>query len=128
MFDHTIWISSAYLEWDIERGAKTRTGERSISHQRAFNPKAFQTGSWQCPVNIYEIFVSHRPTEANFPSYLTIRPTNAGNICYFPRPLGKNKLVGEFLSKAAPFLNLENLQNKKSRSKKSLTILLEKHR
>ena len=67
------------------------------------------------------VFVSHRPIEANdgnFPFYLTIRPTNAGNIWYFPRPLGKNKL-GEFLSKAAPFVNLENLHNKKSRSKVS---------
>ena len=110
-----------YLEWDIERGTKTRTGERSTSHQRAFNPKAFETGSWQCPVNICEIFISHRPIEANdgnFPFYLAIRPTNAGNIWYFPRPLGKNKL-GEFLSKAAPFVNLENLHNKKSRSKVS---------
>ena len=88
-----------YLEWDIERGTKTRTGERSTSHQRAFNPKAFETGSWQCPVNIYEIFVSHRPIEANdgnFPFYLAIRPTNAGNIWYFPLPLGKNKLGNSF--------------------------------
>ena len=32
-----------YLEWDTERGTKTRTGENSTSHQRSFNPKAFQT-------------------------------------------------------------------------------------
>ena len=44
-----------YLEWDTERGSKTRTGEKTSSHQRAFNPKAYKTGSWDCPVATYEI-------------------------------------------------------------------------
>lgn len=42
-----------YLEWDTERGSKTRTGEKMSSHQRAFNPKAYETGSWDCPVATY---------------------------------------------------------------------------
>ena len=53
-----------FLEWDKERGSKTRTGEKSSSHQRAFNPKAFQNNTWLCPVTVYEAFVSHRPEEA----------------------------------------------------------------
>ena len=54
-----------YLEWDIERGTKTCTGERSTSHQ-----KPSKRGSWQYPVNIYEMFVSLRPIEANVGIFL----------------------------------------------------------
>lgn len=44
-----------YLEWDKERGSKTRTGEKSNSHQRSFNPRAYATSTDRCPVRVYEL-------------------------------------------------------------------------
>ena len=106
-----------YLEWDTERGSKTRTGEKTSSHQRAFNPKAYETGSWDCPVVTYEHFCQHRPADAKMPNspffLAAIKPSQIkDDIWFFSRPLGKNKL-GEFLSKAAPALGITD----KSRSK-----------
>lgn len=106
-----------YLEWDTERGSKTRTGEYS-SHERSFNPKAYETGEWDCPVNTYKHFLSHRPVTANednSPFFLSNIPTQyiKNEIWYYPRPLGKNKL-GEILSKASKLLGNNN---NKSRNK-----------
>ena len=42
-----------YLVWLTERSTKTRTGERPLGHKRAFNPKAFATGTERCPVNFF---------------------------------------------------------------------------
>ena len=63
-----------YLESDKEkRGSKPRTGEQSYSHQHSFNPRAYETGTDRCPVNIYEHFVNHRPgcsKESDSPFFL----------------------------------------------------------
>ena len=106
-----------YLEWDTERGTKTRTGESS-SHQRLFNPKAYASNSWQCPIRTYEAFVSHRPRDANHedsPFYLTVKPQVHINsdVWFYPRPLGKNK-IGSLLKNAAELLQTDT---GKSRSK-----------
>ena len=42
-----------YLVWLTERSTKTRTGERPFGQKRAFNPKAFATGTERCPVNFF---------------------------------------------------------------------------
>ena len=107
-----------YLEWDKERGSKTRTGEKTSSHQRSFNPKAYETGSWDCPVTTYEKFIEHRPLEAknsDSPFFLSVIPPQQikNKIWYFPRPLGKNK-IGEILGNASKLLKNDN---NKSRSK-----------
>ena len=98
-----------FLEWDKERGSKTRTGEVSNSHQRAFNPRAYATGGSQCPIKIYKEFVSKRPLDANTdnsPFFLAMVPDiklKDGQPWYYNRPLGKNKL-GEFMSNASRHL------------------------
>ena len=50
-----------YLEWEKERGTKTRTGESSYSHQRAYNPRAYAIAGPKCPVKTDKNFVRHRP-------------------------------------------------------------------
>ena len=68
-----------YLEWDKERGTKTRTGESSYSHQHSCNPKAYATGGSRCPVKIFENFVNHRPETSkknDSPFFLTVIPPN----------------------------------------------------
>lgn len=111
-----------YLEWDKERGSKTRTGETSNTHQRAFNPCAYATGGPQCPVEIYKIFVSKRPIESknnDSPFFLAMVPNDKlqhTQPWYYNRPLGKNKL-GEFLSKAPSYLQSISQNSTTSRSK-----------
>ena len=108
-----------YLEWDKERGSKTRTGEQSYSHQRSFNPRAYETGTDRCPVNIYEHFVSHRPgcsKERDSPFFLSVIPPDhvKSNIWYYDCPLGKNS-IGKFLSDVSHIL--QSTSNTCSRSK-----------
>ena len=101
-----------YLEWDRERGTKTRTGENSSSHQRAFNPKAYETGGDRCVVNLYKEFLRRRPAaskQSDSPFFLAMIP-KANIKCdlwYFNRPLGANS-IGKFMSDAKMFLNDKN--------------------
>ena len=94
-----------YLEWDKGRGSKTRTGEKSNSRQRAFNPHAYQSGN----VRIYELFCKKRPEESKMsdsPFFLQMVPkqhVSPGKPWYYNRPLGKN-MLGDFLSQAALLL------------------------
>ena len=55
-----------YLEWNVLRGSKTFSGEIASCRdkQRTFNPKIFETSGERCPINIYQEFVRHRPTDA----------------------------------------------------------------
>ena len=100
---------SEYLEWDVERGSKTRTGESSGAHQRSFNPRAYSTeNKQQCPLNLYKEFVKRRPMSScrlDAPFFLAMIPQERINshVWYYDRPLGKN-LLGEFLSKATAAL------------------------
>ena len=80
-----------YLEWDRERGTKTRTGENSYSHQRAFNPKAFAIEGSKCPVKTYKKFIKHRPKESkekDSPFFLTVlgRPLKPRKLGLYLRP------------------------------------------
>ena len=126
-----------FLEWDKERGSKTRTGEVSKSHQRAFNPRAFETGGKQCPIKNYKTFISKRPLESktdDSPFFLTMVPDNRvkdGEPWYYNRPLGKNEL-GEFLSKALEHLpSSSNRRTSRSKvtnhscRKTSISLMLE---
>ena len=102
-----------YLIWLTERSTKTRTGERPLGHKRAFNPKAFATGTERCPVNFFKQFASHRPIkmcEDDAPLFLQIRHNidyNSETIWFYDKPLGKNS-IGQFMSKARTILNSEN--------------------
>ena len=100
-----------FLEWDKERGTKTRTGENSYSHQRAFNPRAYETKTPRCPVFLYEKFISHRPDDSkksDSPFFLTVVPAHKiqNDIWYYNRPLGKNSL-GKFMSEAKDVLGVK---------------------
>ena len=45
-----------FLEWDVERGSKPRSGEMSGAHQRSFNPRAHSIeNKQQCPVVPYPV-------------------------------------------------------------------------
>ncbi len=109
-----------YLEWDKERGSKTRTGESSYSHQRSFNPKAFETNDPRCPVKTFEKFDSLRPAESkelDSPFFLQILPDScvSSGTWYHNRPMGHNA-IGNMLSGAKIVLG-DN--SKTSRSKVS---------
>ena len=105
--DHTL---AEYLVWITERSTKTRTGERPMGHQRAFNPKAFSTGTDRCPVEIFKKFVSHRPPtmcEDDSPLFLGVRFNinfETERTWYLTRPLGVNS-IGKFLSEASSTLS-----------------------
>ena len=86
-----------YLEWDTERGTKTRPGSKA-GHQRSFNPTAHQFNTSRCPVQLYKEYVKRRPVEACHPDsrfYLTPIPIERikGEKWFYATPLGKNKLA-----------------------------------
>ena len=104
-------LSGTYLLWDIERGAKTRTGATVQGQNRAFDPRAYATGGPRCPVMIYSLYKSHRPAAAltdESPFYLELRREGkfdySKDVCWYKAaPLGKNEL-GKFMSKARSIL------------------------
>ena len=109
-----------YIEWDKERGSKTRTGESSNSHQRSFNPRAYETNDDRCPVMIYQQFLRHRPKASltpDSPFFLQMIPQDKikNEEWYLNRPLGRNEL-GEFLSQTS---NIIGSSSSSSRSKVS---------
>ena len=118
-----------YIEWDTERGSKTRTGAEWNNNHRIFNPKAYETGLSDCPVKIYEKFLKFRPPDACQedspfflrPKVIASNDDNSAKTCdnlwYYSTPLGKNKL-GKFLSDAAPLIQ-DSSEKEKSRSKVS---------
>ena len=102
-----------YLIWDTERSTKTRDGARPMGHKRAFDPKAYATGNERCPVELFRLFVSHRPVSMckdDSPLFLAVK-YNINYLCerewYYPRPLGKNS-IGDFLTKARDCLRQAN--------------------
>lgn len=60
-------INGEYLEWDKERGTKTRDGKES-EELRRFNPRIYPSGSYKCPIAAYKLFASHRPRESLNPN------------------------------------------------------------
>ena len=105
--------SKEYLIWLTERSTKTRTGERPMGHNKAFNPKAFATNDERCPVNIFREFVRRRPESANTddsPLFLVVRHNinpQIEKVWYHPKPLGINS-IGECYS-------IKNFTNNQSR-------------
>ena len=45
-----------YVEWQVERGMKTRTGAEGKT-QRAFNPRMYSTGTERCPVALMKKYL-----------------------------------------------------------------------
>ena len=97
--------SKEYLVWLTERSTKTRTGERPMGHNKAFDPKAYATNDDRCPVRVFREFVRRRPDSAktdDSPLFLIVRHNinyMTEQIWYHPKPLGVNS-IGEFLYKA----------------------------
>ena len=99
-------FSGEYLEWDIERGTKTRTGEKPHGHQRQFDPKIFD----KTAITIFKEVVSRRPLPTlmeKSPYYLAIKQNCklSEQIWYLDRPLGKYS-IGQFLADANKLLLL----------------------
>ena len=91
------------LEWDTERGSKTRSGG-TAGHQRSFNPTAHQFNTSRCPVKIYKEYMKRRPVEACNPDsrfFLTPIPLERvkGGKWFYTSPLGKNQ-IGKMLQGA----------------------------
>ena len=88
-----------YVEWIIERGSKTRTGEHEFVPDRTFNPKMFATDGPRCPVKIFKEYLARRPPEmasADSPLYLASIVKPSSHIWFKKQPLGKNSL-GSFM-------------------------------
>jgi len=88
-----------YVEWIIERGSKTRTGEHEFVPDRKFNPKMFATDGPRCPVKIFKEYLARRPPEmasADSPLYLASIVKPSSHIWFKRQPLGKNSL-GSFM-------------------------------
>ena len=126
----------SYLEWDTERGTKTRKGETAASHQRAFNPGAYATGGERCVVNLYKIFIEHRPEESkqkSSPFFLSMIPKERikSNVWYYNTPLGVNS-IGKFMIEAREVLDTDTgcsrskLANHSAR-KMSISSMLNNH-
>ena len=49
-----------YVEWIIERGSKTRTGEHEFVPDRKCNPKMFAIDGPRCPVKIFKEYYTRR--------------------------------------------------------------------
>ena len=104
-----------YLEWDIERGSKTRTGESYGSHQRAYNGRAYADGSERCPVRIYDEFVRRRPKDAcKLESRFFLTPIPAyrikGDVWFQSTGMGKNT-IGKLMKEASSLLSSSKNNN-----------------
>ena len=117
-----------YLEWDTERGTKTRDG-RECEERRRYNPTAYPSESDRCPIKAYKLFAAHRPQEAlhpNSPFFLTIDLSKSAtdNIWYKPKPMGKNSL-GKILALAREKCGLQGKVANHSVRKTGISTLLD---
>lgn len=90
-------MGRAYLQYN-ERATKTRTGETTSTHQRAFQPKQFAHDKKEnCPVHVYKTFRSQRPDSMCFdeaPFYLAINHNRrSASKWYKSQALGENTPV-----------------------------------
>ena len=81
-----------YVEWIIERGSKTRTGEHEFVPDRTFDPKMFATDGPRFPVKIFKDYLARRPPEmasADSSLYLASIVKPSSHIWFKKQPLGK---------------------------------------
>ena len=72
-----------FLEWSVEKGSKTRTGESTAARQ--FNPKIYATNDKRCPVKHFKAYHQHRPVEMcteDAPFYLACIINPKSNVWY----------------------------------------------
>ena len=84
-----------YVEWIIDRGSKTRTGEQEFVPDRTFNPKMFATDGPRCLVKIFKEYLARQPPEmvsADSPLCLASIVKPSSYIWFKKQPLGKNSL------------------------------------
>ena len=105
-----------YVEWIIERGSKTRTGEPEFVPDRTFNPKMFATDGPRCPVKIFKEYLARRPPEmasADSPLYLASIVKPSSHIWFKKQPLGKNSL-GSFMKSMSEAAGLSGKHTNRS--------------
>ena len=82
-----------FLEWSVEKGSKTRTGESTAVRQ--FNPKIYATNDKRCPVKHFKAYLQHRPIEMctdDAPFYLACIINPQSNVWYKRQAMGPNTL------------------------------------
>jgi len=106
-----------YVEWQVERGTKTRTGAEGET-QRAFNPRMYSTGTERCPVALMKKYLSLRPPDFCLPEsplYLQEASNLTDMLWYKRQPVGKEKL-GKFMKTMAKSAGLQgNITNHSAR-------------
>ncbi|XP_031567055.1 glutamine-rich protein 1-like [Actinia tenebrosa] len=120
-----------YVEWFQERETKTRHGDEN-EHQRAFRPRAYESGDKKCPVVCYKQFVYRSPEEAKSPEspfFLAINHRRMPNdqVWFLNRPMGKNK-IDEFLSQATKDLKFTKSKAGHEESSSSCLVKPKKRR
>ena len=82
-----------FLEWSVEKGSKTRTGESTAVRQ--FNPKIYATNDKRCPVKHFKAYLQHRPVEMctdDAPFYLACIINPQSNVWYKRQAMGPSTL------------------------------------
>ena len=84
---------SAYYEWLVERGFKTRDGSTCAIPERQFNLKMWSIGEERCPVKLFSSPLQRRPESMKTPDsplYLAVidNPVNK-DIWYKAQSLGE---------------------------------------
>ena len=114
-----------YVEWTIERGSKTRTGEKETVPLRAFNPKMYATGGEKCPVKMFKNYLSRRPVGMRNPEdpfYLATISNPVSQIWFKQQPLGKNSL-GTFMKKMCKAAEITGRHTNHSARRTMITTL-----
>ena len=112
-----------YVEWRIERGSKTRNGERD-GQEREFNQRMYMcaTKTEKYPVQLFKKYMNLRPQELcedNSPLYLQEHSNPSTTLWYKRQP------VGMFMKTMAQAAGLEGKKTNHSGRKTMLTGLVQ---
>ena len=113
-----------YVEWQVERGTKTRTGVEGQT-ERAFNARMYSTGTERCPVALIKKYLSLRPPDLclpESPQYLQEAPKCTETLWYKRQPVGREKL-GNFMKTMATAAGLQGRKTNHS-ARKTMCVRL----
>ena len=91
-FRRTLDGKETYIEF-IKDPTKCRGGGLH-AQKRVINPKMFATGENNCPVKLFDLYVSKRPFEMRNTGRFYLTPKNnslKNQVCYTKNSVGKNK-------------------------------------
>ena len=111
-----------FLEWSVEKGSKTRTGESTAVRQ--FNPKIYATNDKRCLVKHFKAYLQHRPVEMctdDAPFYLACIINPKSNVWYKRQAMAPSTL-GSIMKNMASEAKIPNKRITKSLNEENVNF------